>query len=251
MESTAFELGFLVHPEQGAHPGVVMIHDVWGLADHTRALAQRLAEAGYAVLAVDLYRREASVEISDPGVWMRGLSDVQVVADLQLARDFLAGHSAVGGRAVGITGFCMGGLYVLLAAAGVRDLGAAVSYYGLLSYEHGLLAPQEGGSRDPTRKPRSPLEAASSVACPVLGLFGEDDSFVPVDDVRALGRALAASGQDHEVKIYSGAGHAFMNDTRPEMYRPEVAGDAWERMLGWFALHLEADGARQNQSQRT
>ncbi len=243
MQSAELELGFLAHPDVGAHPGVVMIHDVWGLADHTRALARRLAEAGYAVLAVDLYRRESSVEITDPGIWMRGLSDVQVLADLQQARDFLAEHPAVAGRPVGITGFCMGGLYVLLAAAGVRGLGAAVSYYGLLSSEHGLLAPQEGSSRDLARKPRSPLEAAPSVACPVLGLFGEDDTFVPVDDVRALERALAASGQDHELKIYPGAGHAFMNDTRPEMYRPEVADDAWERMLGWFARHL-GDGAR-------
>jgi carboxymethylenebutenolidase len=240
VRTSDLELGYLAHSAREAQPGVVMIHDVWGLSDHTRDLARRLASEGFSVLAADLYRREAEVSISDPGAWIRGLSDPQVIADLQAAVDHLAVHPSVGGRRVGITGFCMGGQYVLLAAAGCRGLSAAVSFYGMLSHSRGLLAPPPDERLDPARKPRSPLEAAAAATCPVLGLFGADDPYVSVDDVRELERRLERSGQPHEIEIYPGAGHAFMNDTRPEMYRPEVARRAWERMLGWFRAHLDA-----------
>ena len=238
MQAAEIELGYLAHPEGGPHPGVVLIPDVRGLYDHYRELARRLAGDGFAVLAVDLYRREGAVEISDPGRWIRGLDDRRVLGDVQSAIDHLAAHPAAAGRRLGVTGFCMGGQYTILAAAGCRGLSAAVAYYGMLSHERGLLAPAAGESLDPARKPRSPLEAAASARCPVLGLFGRDDPFVAVDDVRALERQLEKSGQPHEVVLYEGAGHAFMNDTRPEMYRPEVARDAWPRMLAWFRRHL-------------
>ena len=93
MHSEDLPQGYLVRPDSGTHPGVVMIHDVWGLADHTRDLATRLAGEGFAVLAVDLYRRVADLQIDDPGAWMRGLSDVEIAADLQESIDLLAGHA--------------------------------------------------------------------------------------------------------------------------------------------------------------
>ncbi len=248
MQSNPVPLGHLVHPDAGTHPGVVMVHDVWGLSDHTRDLATRLAGEGFCVLAIDLYRRESEVSISDPGAWIRGLSDPEVVGDLQAGVDFLAGHAAVGGRRVGLTGFCMGGQYVILGAAGCRGLSAAVPFYGMLSHEHGLLAPPAGETLDAARKPHSPLEAGAEAHCPLLGLFGADDPYIPQDDVRAFEAALAGSGQPHEVVVYPGAGHAFMNDTRPEMFRPDVARDAWGRLLDWLRRHLEpapgAEGGR-------
>jgi len=234
MKTQDLDLGYLAHPESGTHPGVVMIHDVWGLADHTRDLARRLAAEGFAVLAVDLYRRETKVEISDPGAWMKALSDVQVLGDLEAGAQLLAGHPAVGGKSVGITGFCMGGMYVLLAAAGCRGFSAAAAYYGLLSYDHGLLAQP----REPERKPHDALEAAPAIRCPVLAFFGEEDEFVPVADVRALEEKLTESSAPSQVILYRGAGHAFMNDTRPEAYRPEIAASAWVEMLAFFRKHL-------------
>ncbi len=75
MHSQDVELGYLAHPGAGSQPGVVMIHDVWGLSDHTRDLAGRLAAEGFGVLALDLYRREGEVRIDNPGRWMRELSD--------------------------------------------------------------------------------------------------------------------------------------------------------------------------------
>ena len=238
MQTAEIELGYLAHPEGGPHPGVVLIPDVRGLYDHYRELARRLAGEGFAVLAVNLYRREGTVEITDPGRWIRGLDDRRVLADVQAAIDHLAAHPSAAGRRLGVTGFCMGGQYTLLSSAGCSGLSAAVAYYGMLSHERGLLAPAAGESLDPARKPCSPLDAAASARCPVLGLFGRDDPFVAVEDVRALERQLEKSGQPHEVVLYEGAGHAFMNDTRPEMYRPEVARDAWARTLAWFRRHL-------------
>ncbi len=234
MKTQDLELGYLAHPDDGTHPGVVMIHDVWGLADHTRDLARRLAGEGFAVLAIDLYRREPAVEISDPGSWMRTLSDLQVLADLQAGTDLLAGHAAVGGKPVGITGFCMGGMYGLLAAAGCRGLSAAAAYYGLLSYDHGLLEQ----SRDPAHKPRDVLEAAPGIRCPTVAFFGDEDEFVSVADVRALEAQFANSDQPTRVILYPGAGHAFMNDTRPGAYKPEIAQQAWTEMLAFFRKHL-------------
>ena len=235
--------GFLARPAGGAPvPGIVMIPDVWGLSDLYRDLARRLAADGFAVLALDLYHREREVKITDPGRWIRGLSDPVVLSDVQAAIDHLARGPAAG-HEVGVTGFCMGGQYAILAAAGCTGLSAAVPFYGMLSHEHGLLAPAPGEALDPARKPRSPLEAAAHVRIPMLALFGCEDAFIPVDDVRAFAAALANAEQGapdsrHVVSLYANAGHAFMNETRPELYRPATAREAWQRMLAWFDREL-------------
>ena len=82
MKTSEVELGFLALPEGGPSPAVVMVHDVWGLSAHTRDYATRLASEGFAVLAIDLYRRARPPMIADPGEWMRALSDPQILADL-------------------------------------------------------------------------------------------------------------------------------------------------------------------------
>jgi carboxymethylenebutenolidase len=234
------DLGYLALPErqgQSSVPGVVMIHDVWGLYDHYRDLARRLAGEGFGVLALDLYRRHAEVKIEDPGAWIRGLSDPEVQSDVEAAAAFLAREPATRGRKVAVVGFCMGGMYALLAGCSAHGISAVVPFYGLLSHSHGLLHSELG--LDPERKPRSPLAAAADLQCPLLGFFGAEDNFVPPDDVRELERRTAESGQNVEVVSYPGAGHAFMNDTREEAYRPEAARDAWQRMLVFLRNQLE------------
>jgi carboxymethylenebutenolidase len=237
------EFGFLAHPKAGAHPGVVLLHDVWGLSAHTRDLARRMAGEGYAVLALDLYRRDRPAQIDDPGAWMRALSDPQVLADVQAGVDFLAQQRETGGGRIGVLGFCMGGMYALMAGCACRGISGAVAFYGLLSHAHGIL--HDASGLDPTRKPRSPLEMASELRCPLLAFYGDSDAFVPMSDVRALEAALARSGEPAEIVVYPDAGHAFMNDTRPEAYRPEIAKLAWERACAFFAQALrgEAHGA--------
>ncbi len=233
------DLGYLAHPSGpggGSQPGVVVIHDVWGLSDHTRDLARRFAAEGFAALAVDLYRGMPEVKIDDPGRWIRDLSDPRMLEEVQAAIDFLVAHPAVSGHRVGVVGFCMGGMYALLAAASCRALSAAVVFYGLLSHAHGMLHGDAGPDR--VRKPREPLAAAAEIRCPLLGCFGEDDEFVPVADVDRLRAALSGASHAADVVVYPGAGHAFMNDTRPAAFRPELARRAWSRTLDFLRREL-------------
>jgi carboxymethylenebutenolidase len=235
MKSQSVELGFLVTPDAPQAPGVVMIHDVWGLADHTRDLATRLAAEGFAVLAVDLYRREREVKIENPGAWMRALADPQVLADLRDAAAFLASRSETNGK-VGVVGFCMGGMYALMAGCAELGFAASVPFYGLLSHRHGLL--HDAAGLDPEKKPNEPLAMASELGCPLLAFFGDRDEFVPMEDVHALERAFAAAPAPAEVVVVEGAGHAFMNDTRPDAYRPEAAAEAWRRTVAFLGGEL-------------
>jgi carboxymethylenebutenolidase len=231
VETQDVELGFLAQPGSPA-PGVVMIPDVWGLYEHYKDLARRLAGEGFAVLALDLYRRIGGTPpIKTPEeamAWIDGLDDREVLGDVQACLDFLAAGPAASAR-IGVTGFCMGGQYALLAACTCTGLSACAPFYGMLRYAGGL---------DPQRKPRAPLEALLDLSCPVLGFYGAEDHLIPQADVDALRAGLAASSHGGEVILYPGAGHAFMNDTRPALYREDAARDAWPRLVGFLRERL-------------
>ncbi len=181
------------------------------------------------MLALDLYRGKGKVEITNPGEWMRALSDPEVLRDVQAGIDFLALAKPTRARKSAVLGFCMGGMYALLAACQCRGLSAGISFYGLLSHEHGLLhAP---GGLDRRLKPVQPLDAAPDLRCPLLAFFGDQDEFIPLADVDRLRGKLTQADASSEIEVYAGAGHAFMNDTRPAAFRPEIAKDAWTRTL--------------------
>lgn len=223
--------GHVARPEgSGSHPGLVVIPDVRGLTEHYRDVARRFAGEGFCALAVDLYSREGTPAFADMAAvvrWMRQLPDARVLADLRAAVAYVGRRPETTGRRVGITGFCMGGQYALMAACSVAGIAACVSWYGMLRY----------AERD-DRKPASPLDLAPRLACPYLGLFGEDDGLIPIADVVELRRILTAADKTFEICTYAGAGHAFFNDTRPDAYRPEAAADAWRRTLAFFREHL-------------
>ncbi|MEE8476444.1 MAG: dienelactone hydrolase family protein [Myxococcota bacterium] len=235
MQTRDVELGYFAGPDRGDVPGVVLIHDVWGLGDHPREWARRLAEEDFDVLALDLYRRLDSVTIDDPGEWICALSDGAVLEDVQAGIDFLAREVRDSERPVAVAGFCMGGMYTLLAACSCRGLSAAVPFYGMLSYEHGLLAGKGAVGETPSRQP---LDAIADRSCPLLAFFGADDVYIPLDDVELLKRQVAADRIPAEVVVYPGAGHAFMNDTRPDAFHPAAARDAWSRTLAFLRHHL-------------
>lgn len=214
----------------GPHPGVVVIPDVRGLYDHYHAVARRLAAAGYAALALDLYAREGAPALPSMDAvfrFMQELPDRRVLGDVQAAIDWLAAREETRGRRIGLTGFCMGGKYVVLAACNVRGLSAAVAWYGMLR------APVIDANN-----PEHPLDALPRLTCPLLGLFGKEDPIVPVADVLELERRAASLSHEVETVVYPGAGHAFANDTRPEAYRADAAADAWSRALAFFGRHL-------------
>ena len=212
---------------------MVVIPDVWGLSDHTRDIAQRLAREGFAALALDVYRKTGRPSLEGPAAamaWIRELSDPLVLETVQEGIDALARQPAVAGRKLGLIGFCMGGQYAWLAACACRGLAAVAPFYGMLRYEPGL---------DPQKKPREPLAAIASLSCPALGLYGREDALIQNSDVDELGARLAQQRQPFEIVRYAGAGHAFLNDTRPAMYRPEAARDAWRRLIAFLGERLQ------------
>jgi carboxymethylenebutenolidase len=230
MKTAALVEGFLAEPGTGPAPGVIVIPDVWGLSDHTKDIAGRLAEAGFAALALDVYRKTGKPTLADPAAamaWIRELSDPLVLETVQDGIDALAKRAA--GRKLGLIGFCMGGQYAWLAACACRGLSAEGPFYGMVRYAPGL---------DPAKKPRAPLDAVAALTCPALGLYGEEDAIIPNADVDELEARLARQRQPFEIVRYPGAGHAFLNDTRPAMYRPEAAADAWRRLLAFLRDRL-------------
>ena len=218
----------------GRLPALVLIPDVRGVSDHYRDVARRFAGEGFFTLAVDLYSREGAPNLPDmPAVFrfIRALPDTRVLSDLGAAVGYLARRPEVAAAAIGITGFCMGGQYALMAACTVPGLSACVSWYGMLRYdEHDAV------------KPASPLDLAPELACPYLGLFGEEDALIPNEDVVTLRSILEREGKRFEIVTYPGAGHAFFNDARPDVYRPAAAADAWPRALAFFRKHLRVRG---------
>ena len=216
--------GYGAWPHTGApHPGLVLLHDVRGLSEHYRDVARRFAAEGFFTFALDLYSREGAPDLPDMAAvfrWMRALPDGRVLDDIGAAVAVLAARSDVRTDAIGITGFCMGGQYALMAACTVKRLAACVSWYGMLRY-----------AETSELKPSSPLALAPRLGCPYLGLFGAEDAIIPLADVEELRAILTRERKTFEIKIYPGAGHAFFNDTRPDAYRADAAADGWGRAV--------------------
>ena len=225
--------GELFAPRESPAPGVVVIHDVWGLTDLYRGFGRKLADAGFAALSLDLSARgdRPGSPADMPGVmrFLHELPDARVLADIQAAVDYLAARPEVGGGRVGLTGFCMGGKYTYLAASHCTGLAAAVAWYGMLR------APSLDAAN-----PEHALDALERARCPVLGLFGAEDALIPQSDVAELRRRAGEWQKPIEVVVYPGAGHAFANESRPEAYREAAASDGWRRALEFFAKHLSA-----------
>ena len=211
-------------PEGASAPGVIVIQHAGGVDDFIRGMCDRLAEAGFAVVAPDLYHREDPNTSDDPMTRMGRLRDDCIVADVNAAVDHAKSLPEIDGERLGITGFCMGGRVSYLMAAENASFSAAVVFYG-----GNIMA--AWGDRPP------PFDLTGRISCPILGLFGEDDPNPNPADVAKIDAEMTRLGKPHEFHSYAGAGHAFTNAGRPS-HRPESAADAWERCLGWFNRYL-------------
>lgn len=204
-------------------PLIVVAPEFFGLTPWVRSTARLLAREGFRAIAVEIFARDPLPEgatVDQLRERMARLPLPAAVADLRAALD----HAQVSGEKLGSIGFCLGGMLSLLLAADGRRLDAAVSCYGRVRLP-GAPAPHQ---------PESPLDAAGRVLCPVLGIYGKKDASIPLDDVRELQSRL---GEKAEVALYD-AGHAFLNDTRPQLYDRDQATLAWPRIFGFFRRTL-------------
>ena len=213
--------GYLAVPDAGRGPGVVVIQEWWGLVPHIRDVCDRFAREGFVALAPDLYHGEKTTSPDEAGKLMMALDIARAERDLGGAVDYLASHDTAAGERVGTIGFCMGGVLSLYAACLNERVGACVVFYGI----HPKVEP--------------PLE---NLRAPVLGFYAERDRFVPPEAARALEARLRGLGKAAEFHIYPGTDHAFFNDTRPEVYDPGAAADAWRRTVRFFREHLAGGG---------
>lgn len=211
--------GYLARPAgvDGPLPGIIVIHEWWGLNDNVRSMTEQLAGQGYQALAVDLYGGE-SADTRDGAMELMSASMEKTEAlteNVKQAFAYLEGD----GQKVGTIGWCFGGGWSLQTALALpSDVDATVIYYGRLVTEQDALAPLE---------------------MPILGLFGAEDQGIPVDSVNAFEASLNALGKDAAVHIYQGADHAFANPSGTN-YQAEPAQDAWAKTLAFFEAHLKS-----------
>lgn len=210
-------IGYLALPESGSGQGILVLQEWWGLVPHIRKVADRFTAAGFVALAPDLFHGESTTSPDEAGRMLMALNINRTAQDLQKAAEYLLNHEAVVGNKLGVVGFCMGGQLALLAATVSDKIGATVDFYGI----------------HPNVKPDF-----SKLNSPVLGIFGEKDSSVPPDTVKALEAAIQQAGGTIETHTYPDADHAFFNDTRPEVYNPDAALDAWNRTISFLQHHL-------------
>lgn len=208
----------------GPFAAMVVIQHAGGVDTFVCAMADRLAESGYAAVAPDLYHRlDAALE---PMKKRQQLKDVEIIADVNATVDFLRDHAVVDGERLGITGFCMGGRVVYLMAAANPHFKAAVAYYG------GNIMVPWGENVE------APFAHTGDINCPLMFHFGEDDTNPSLDDMQKLDAELTRLGKAHEFYTYPGAGHAFMDFTNSQRYREAAATASWPRTLDFFAEHL-------------
>jgi carboxymethylenebutenolidase len=223
---------YLARPDgQGPRGGVVVIHHLPGYDRATKEIVRRIAELGYDAICPNLHHREArGASPDDAAAAVRargGVPDERLVGDVGGAAAHLRQLSSSNGK-VGVIGYCSGGRQSVLAACSV-DLDAAVDCYGAYVASD---AP-EGSSLRMT----SLVDRLPDLRCPLLGLFGKEDSHPGPEEVATLDSILTDYGKPHEFHSYDGAGHAFFAVDRPS-YRVEAANDGWERIAAFFAVHL-------------
>ena len=244
-------------PTDTPRPGLVVIHEIFGLVDHTKDVANRFAAEGFVAMAPNLFGSPELATVLTPAKvraaqqflsklprrdpvlagqelaklppeeqvaiaptiakLLGGLPKDRLARDLVAAVSFLRSQPFVRGDRIGSVGFCFGGAMSLRLAC-EADLAACVVFYG----------------ENP-----SPIEKVKDIRGAVLGLYGADDARINAG-LGDLAKAMAEHKKDFEMRLYPGAGHAFFNDANPTAYRKEAAADAWDRVLRFYRRTLLA-----------
>jgi carboxymethylenebutenolidase len=202
-------------------PAVVMIHEWWGLNENIKNMADELAKQGYVVLAADMYDGQVA---TTPDQAMQLVGSVrenpsEAIANLQAAVRYLGSLESVNSSRIASLGWCFGGgqsLQLALNTEAENPLAATVLYYG---------------------NPVMDEQELTKIKWPVLGIFGDQDESIPVEDVTKFEQALNSTGIPNEIYIYEGVGHAFANPSG-DNYAPEETRDAWEKTLAFLKKHV-------------
>jgi carboxymethylenebutenolidase len=214
-------------PEGPVRGAVVVLQEAFGVNDHIKDICRRIAKEGYRAVAPHLFHRSGDPELDYSSIekvmpHMQALTEPGLSADLTATLSYLT-SARFSTQSVGVVGFCMGGSVAFFAAAR-HPLGAAVTFYG-------------GGVAEGRFGMPSLIEMAPELKTPWLGLFGDKDQGIPIDDVEALRSAAAEAPVPTEIIRYPEADHGFHCDARPSYHEPS-AKDAWARALEWFDEHL-------------
>ncbi|MEW6042894.1 MAG: dienelactone hydrolase family protein [Thermoproteota archaeon] len=209
--------GYLAVPdvEDQVFPGIVMIHEWWGLNDNIKDMAEELASHGYIVLAVDLYGKEAATTADEARQLMSAYDQQTGIANMNAAVNYLEVNYSV--EKVGSIGWCFGGGQSLNLALNNPDMDATVIYYGSVT---------------------SDKEKLASINWPVLGIFAGLDQGIPVESVKEFEKSLDELGIPNEVHIYPNVNHAFANPSG-DRYAPEETKDAWQKTIAFLQETLQ------------
>lgn len=207
------------------HPVILVNEEIFGVHEYIKDVCRRLAKAGYLAVATEYYARIADLsKMTDVRQIVTDViakaPDAQYMADLDATAAWAQHNGGSAGR-LGVIGFCRGGRQTWLYAAHNPKLQAAVAFYGPLA-----------GNPSPIQ-PRTALDLAGQIHCPLLGLYGGQDESIPVQLVRQAEAKAKAAHKIVDMVVYPDAPHGFHADYRPS-YRQSDAEDAWKRMLTWF-----------------
>jgi len=210
--------GFLSNPKSvGKHPAVIVIHEIFGLVDHIKDVAMRLAKEGYTTLAIDLFEGKTLTQLEEGRKFREQFTQERMLADLNSGHSYLKTLKSVNPDRIGSIGFCMGGGLSMLLACQSREIAATAVFYG----------------RNPT-----PLDLVKNLQCPILGNYAGADLAISEADIKLLEETLTKYGKIFDIKTYPGAPHGFFNDSR-QSYRPDAAKDSWKRTINFFGKYLK------------
>ncbi|MCK6521088.1 dienelactone hydrolase family protein [Myxococcota bacterium] len=204
-------------PSARPGPGVVVLHEWWGLNDELRGHVDRLAEEGISAIAPNLYDVAATTDPAVARGLAQGMKTGVAMERVAEAVAYLRAQPGHNGK-IGVMGFCLGGVMSFAAACSVEGIDAVAPFYG--------------------GAPVAPFNDWSRVKAPIQGHFGAKDPVIPVERVQALRDALAAAGVTAELHLYEGAGHAFMRQGDPAAFHAPSAALAAQRLRQFFAQHL-------------
>ena len=207
--------------EKGTYPGIVLLHEWWGLNSQIKDLGARLACEGYGVIIPNLYGRVGGMVTGNAEVaeaLMGKLNDSMALQDINSCCEFLNTREFIKRNIHGVVGYGMGGTLAMKFACQRKRLRGAVSYYGRMI------------------QPDSALENA---LCPILYHYAEQDPGVSEQDVQRLRELAAKYNKPIAIQSYSNASHAFSDETRPESYREAAATEAWATTAMFLKKHLQ------------